>query len=86
MVSGRAVRSKLSGRCAVRAGTRQVVQASGKSIMLFYYRDALYAVESRSPAEGAYSEGFMNARFTQALPPTQPGTLPATAHRALLLH
>ena len=46
-------------------GTRKVVQVSGKSIMLFYYRDALYAIEARSPAEGAYSEGFTTARFTQ---------------------
>lgn len=33
--------------------------------MFFYYRDTMYATEARSPAEGAYSEGFTNARFTQ---------------------
>ena len=47
------------------AGTRKEVTAGGKQILLFYYRDSLFAIESRSPAEGAYSEGFATARFTQ---------------------
>lgn len=42
-----------------------MVSASGKSALLFWYRDAVYAVEPRSPAEGAYSEGFLEARLTQ---------------------
>jgi len=48
------------------AGSRKVVSALGKSALLFWYRDALYATEPRSPAEGAYSQGFLTARFTQA--------------------
>jgi nitrite reductase/ring-hydroxylating ferredoxin subunit len=48
-----------------RPGSRQQVAAGGKSALLFWYRDELYAVEARSPAEGAYSEGFLTARFTQ---------------------
>jgi nitrite reductase/ring-hydroxylating ferredoxin subunit len=46
-------------------GSRQQVAAGGKSALLFWYRDEVYAVEARSPAEGAYSEGFLTARFTQ---------------------
>eukprot|EP00240_Pyramimonas_obovata_P016134 CAMPEP_0118931932 /NCGR_PEP_ID=MMETSP1169-20130426/8719_1 /TAXON_ID=36882 /ORGANISM="Pyramimonas obovata, Strain CCMP722" /LENGTH=300 /DNA_ID=CAMNT_0006874509 /DNA_START=65 /DNA_END=967 /DNA_ORIENTATION=+ len=49
----------------MRKGERQMVSAAGKSIMMFYYRNDLVAIESRSPAEGAYSNGFVNARFTQ---------------------
>ena len=41
------------------------MSASGKSALLFWYREALYAIEPRSPAEGAYSEGFLTARLTQ---------------------
>jgi nitrite reductase/ring-hydroxylating ferredoxin subunit len=41
------------------------VSASGKSALLFWYREALYAIEPRSPAEGAYSEGFLTSRLTQ---------------------
>lgn len=37
----------------------------GKSVLLFWYRNQIYAIESRSPAEGAYSEGFIRAKFTQ---------------------
>ena len=46
-------------------GTRRTVAAGGKAALLFWYRDAVYAVEPRSPAEGAYSEGFAEARLTQ---------------------
>lgn len=49
----------------MRKGERQLVSAAGKSIMMFYYRNDLVAIEARSPAEGAYSNGFLNARFTQ---------------------
>jgi len=41
------------------------VSADGRTALLFWYRDAVYAVEPRSPASGAYSEGFNVARFTQ---------------------
>lgn len=47
-------------------GSRFVVTGpGGKAAMLFWYRDSVFAVEPRSPAEGAYSEGFVTARFTQ---------------------
>jgi hypothetical protein len=37
----------------------------GKTVLLFWYRNQIYAIEARSPAEGAYSEGFIKAKFTQ---------------------
>lgn len=46
-------------------GVRKEVSVDGKSILLFWYRNAIYAIASRSPAEGAYSEGFIKAKFTQ---------------------
>eukprot|EP00887_Chlorella_sp_A99_P006307 scaffold3.g6307.t1 len=39
-------------------GTRKEVRVQGKSVLLFWYRNQIYAIEARSPAEGAYSEGF----------------------------
>ena len=32
---------------------------------MFWYRNQIYAIEARSPAEGAYSEGFIRSKFTQ---------------------
>lgn len=47
-------------------GDRKVVQTgNGKTMMLFWYRNEVYAIESRSPAEGAYSTGFADAKLTQ---------------------
>ena len=46
-------------------GDRKLVRALGKSVLMFWYRDTVFAIESRSPAEGAYSEGFEKARLTQ---------------------
>ena len=46
-------------------GDRKKIDALGKSILLFWYRDSICAIESRSPSEGAYSEGFEKARLTQ---------------------
>lgn len=46
-------------------GVRKEVIVDGKSILLFWYRNSIYAIASRSPAEGAYSEGFIKAKFTQ---------------------
>jgi len=47
-------------------GTRTIITtANNKSIMLLWYRNEVFAVESRSPAEGAYSTGFMDSRLTQ---------------------
>ena len=37
----------------------------GASVLLFWYRNQMFAIEGRSPAEGAYSEGFIKAKFTQ---------------------
>lgn len=38
----------------------------GRQVLLFWYRNQICAIEGRSPAEGAYSEGFIAAKFTQA--------------------
>ena len=46
-------------------GVRKEVNVSDQSILLFWYRNQIYAISSRSPAEGAYSEGFIKAKFTQ---------------------
>ena len=46
-------------------GVRKEVRANGKTVLLFWYRNQIYAIEARSPAEGAYSEGFIRAKFTQ---------------------
>jgi nitrite reductase/ring-hydroxylating ferredoxin subunit len=46
-------------------GVRKEVRVEGKSVLIFWYRNQIYAIEARSPAEGAYSEGFIRAKFTQ---------------------
>lgn len=46
-------------------GARKEVKVQGIGVLLFWYRNELYAIEARSPAEGAYSEGFITAKFTQ---------------------
>lgn len=46
-------------------GVRKEVSVDGQSILMFWYRNQVYAISSRSPAEGAYSEGFIKAKFTQ---------------------
>lgn len=46
-------------------GVRKEVSVDGQAILLFWYRGQPYAIEARSPAEGAYSEGFLQAKFTQ---------------------
>eukprot|EP00899_Mesostigma_viride_P025395 jgi/Mesvir1/603/Mv26072-RA.1 len=46
-------------------GERRIVSAGGFTMILFWYKNEIVAVENRSPAEGAYSEGFKNARLTQ---------------------
>lgn len=45
---------------------RKEVDVDGTKVLLFWYRNSMYAIEARSPAEGAYSEGFITAKFTQA--------------------
>jgi hypothetical protein len=44
---------------------RKEFEVNGLSVLIFWYRNQLYAIESRSPAEGAYAEGFIKAKFTQ---------------------
>jgi len=46
-------------------GVRKEVEVDGRQVLMFWYRNQLYAIEARSPAEGAYSEGFIKAKFTQ---------------------
>lgn len=46
-------------------GDRREVRVDGAPLLLFWYRNQIYAIDARSPAEGAYSEGFMNAKLTQ---------------------
>lgn len=44
---------------------RKEFDVNGVNVLVFWYRNQLYAIESRSPAEGAYAEGFIKAKFTQ---------------------
>jgi len=46
-------------------GVRKEVVVEGLNILLFWYRNEIYAIEARSPSEGAFSEGFMQSKFTQ---------------------
>uniref|UniRef100_A0A6U7XK26 Rieske domain-containing protein n=1 Tax=Eutreptiella gymnastica TaxID=73025 RepID=A0A6U7XK26_9EUGL len=46
-------------------GTRKLVNINGANILIFWYRNELFAIENRSPAEGAFNQGFETARFTQ---------------------
>eukprot|EP00884_Botryococcus_braunii_P001724 jgi/Botrbrau1/11552/Bobra.60_1s0006.1 len=48
-------------------GSRKEVRVEGINILLFWYRNQIMAIEARSPAEGAYSEGFLNAKLTQVM-------------------
>lgn len=41
------------------------MDVDGKPVLLLWYRSELRAIEARSTAEGYYTEGFMNAKFTQ---------------------
>jgi len=46
-------------------GMRKEVVVDDLSVLVFWYRNEICAIEARSPAEGAYSEGFIRAKFTQ---------------------
>ncbi|KAM0974093.1 hypothetical protein FF1_017343 [Malus domestica] len=50
---------------ALPRGERRVIIQDGEAILLLWYKDQVYAIENRSPAEGAYSEGLLNAKLTQ---------------------
>ncbi len=47
---------------------RKEVEVDERQVLMFWYRNQIYAIEGRSPAEGAYSEGFIRAKFTQVGP------------------
>eukprot|EP00798_Chlamydomonas_sp_ICE-L_P011476 gene11476-34192_t len=55
-------------------GARKEFDIDGRQIIVFWYRNQIYAIQSRSPAEGAYSPGFMTAKFTQDYAIECPGT------------
>lgn len=46
-------------------GERREVTVNGNLILIFWYRNEILACEARSPAEGVYSVGFKEARFTE---------------------
>lgn len=46
-------------------GVRKEVEVDGRQVLLFWYRNQIYCIQGRSPAEGAFSEGFIAAKFTQ---------------------
>ncbi|GMH38268.1 hypothetical protein BSKO_06152 [Bryopsis sp. KO-2023] len=46
-------------------GERREVVVDGKDMLVFWYRSKVWACEGRSPAEGAYSTGFIESRFTE---------------------
>ncbi|KAK9748641.1 hypothetical protein RND81_02G071400 [Saponaria officinalis] len=50
---------------ALPRGERRVIIQDGEEILLLWYKDTVFAIENRSPAEGAYSEGLLNAKLTQ---------------------
>ncbi|KAL2894502.1 Uncharacterized protein RDABS01_010411 [Bienertia sinuspersici] len=52
---------------ALPRGERRVIIQDGETILLLWYKDEVFAIENRSPAEGAYSEGLLNAKLTQFL-------------------
>ncbi|CAA3002481.1 Rieske [2Fe-2S] iron-sulfur domain-containing [Olea europaea subsp. europaea] len=50
---------------ALPKGERRVIIQDEETILLLWYKDDVFAIENRSPAEGAYSEGLLNAKLTQ---------------------
>ncbi|KAL5559849.1 hypothetical protein UlMin_036060 [Ulmus minor] len=50
---------------ALPKGERRVIIQDGETILLLWFKDQVFAIENRSPAEGAYSEGLINAKLTQ---------------------
>lgn len=50
---------------ALPKGERRVIIQDDETILLLWYKDEVFAIENRSPAEGAYSEGLINAKLTQ---------------------
>ncbi|KAH7388521.1 hypothetical protein KP509_16G079700 [Ceratopteris richardii] len=50
---------------ALPKGERRLVRQDGLDVLLLWYKGEILAIENTSPAEGAYSEGFVNAKLTQ---------------------
>lgn len=50
---------------ALPLGERRVIIQDGETILLLWYKNEIFAIENRSPAEGAYTEGLLNAKLTQ---------------------
>ncbi|KAH7681386.1 Chlorophyll a-b binding protein [Dioscorea alata] len=50
---------------ALPRGERRVIIQDRETILLLWYKDEVFAIENRSPAEGAYSEGLLNAKLSQ---------------------
>jgi hypothetical protein len=50
---------------ALPRGERRVIVQDGEEILLLWYKNQVFAIENRSPAEGAYTEGLLNAKLTQ---------------------
>eukprot|EP00246_Nothoceros_aenigmaticus_P007351 TRINITY_DN2107_c0_g1_i1.p1 TRINITY_DN2107_c0_g1~~TRINITY_DN2107_c0_g1_i1.p1 ORF type:complete len:319 (+),score=41.84 TRINITY_DN2107_c0_g1_i1:58-957(+) len=50
---------------ALPRGERRLIRQDGVTILLLWYKNDVFAIENTSPAEGAYSEGFVNAKLTQ---------------------
>ncbi|GER53004.1 Rieske (2Fe-2S) domain-containing protein [Striga asiatica] len=50
---------------ALPKGERRVIIQDGETVLLLWYKDDVFAIENRSPAEGAYSDGLLNAKLTQ---------------------
>ncbi|XP_043721633.1 uncharacterized protein LOC122669061 [Telopea speciosissima] len=50
---------------ALPRGERRVIIQDGETILLLWYKDEVFAIENRSPAEGAYTEGLLNAKLTK---------------------
>lgn len=57
---------------ALPKGERRVIVQDGEAILLLWYKDEVFAIENRSPAEGAYTEGLLNAKLTQVGLNSQP--------------
>ncbi|KAJ7554217.1 hypothetical protein O6H91_06G131200 [Diphasiastrum complanatum] len=49
---------------ALPRGERRLIRQNDETILLLWYKDEVFAIENTSPAEGAYSEGLVNARLT----------------------
>jgi hypothetical protein len=54
---------------ALPRGERRVIVQDGETILLLWYKNEVFAIENRSPAEGAYTEGLLNAKLTKVLFP-----------------